>query len=95
MIAYSREEMVSVTDLLKTLRQTIDKVSLNKVEKIAVMKNNRPEAVMLSIDEYERIKKIADLAEHIGLAKLIEERKQTPKESYISFEDVMRKAELI
>jgi len=95
MIAYSREEMVSVTDLLKTLRQTIDKVSLNKVDKIAVMKNNRPEAVMLSIDEYERIKEIADLAEHIGLAKLLEDRKQTPRESYVSFEDVMRKAELI
>lgn len=95
MIAYSREEMVSVTDLLKTLRQTLDKISHHSVEKIAVMKNNRPEAVMLSIDEYERIKELADMAEHIGLAELIRERKETPKEWYIPFDDVMAKAGIV
>lgn len=92
MIAYSREEMVSVTDLLKSLRQTLDKISHHSVEKVAVMKNNRPEAVMLSIEEYERIKELADMAEHIGLAELIRERKVTPKESYVPFDEVMAKA---
>jgi len=92
MIAYSREEMVSVTDLLKTLRQTLDKISQHSVEKIAVMKNNRPEAVMLSIDEYERIKELADMAERIGLSELLYKRKLTPKESYIPFDDVMARA---
>jgi PHD/YefM family antitoxin component YafN of YafNO toxin-antitoxin module len=91
MIAYSREEMVSVTDLLKTLRQTLNKISQHSVEKIAVMKNNRPEAVMLSIDEYERIKELADMAERIGLSELLYERKLTPKDSYIPFNDVMAK----
>jgi PHD/YefM family antitoxin component YafN of YafNO toxin-antitoxin module len=92
MIAYSRDEMVSVTDLLKSLRQTLDKISHQTVEKVAVMKNNRPEAVMLSVEEYERIKELADMAEHIGLAEFIRERKATPKASYIPFEDVMAKA---
>lgn len=91
MIAYSREEMVSVTDLLKSLRQTLDKISHRSVEKVAVMKNNRPEAVMLSVEEYERIKELADMAEHIGLEELIRERKAAPKESYVPFEDVMAK----
>ena len=91
MIAYRRDEMVSVTDLLKSLRQTLDKISHRSVEKIAVMKNNRPEAVMLSVEEYERIKELADMAERIGLAELIRERKATPKASYIPFEDVMAK----
>ena len=44
------------------------------------MKNNRPEVVILSVEEYERIKELADMAEHIGLAELIRERKTTPKE---------------
>ena len=95
MIAYSREEMVSVTDLLKTLRQTLDKISHHSVEKIAVMKNNRPEAVMLSIDEYERIKELADMAERVGLSQLLHERKEAPKESYIPFNDVMAKAGIV
>ncbi|MGZ8546625.1 MAG: type II toxin-antitoxin system Phd/YefM family antitoxin [Sulfuricurvum sp.] len=95
MIAYSRDEMVSVTELLKTLRQTLDKIAHHSVEKIAVMKNNRPEAVMLSIDEYERIKELADMAERIELAELIRERKKTPKGSYIPFDDVMAKAGIV
>ncbi|MCX6073234.1 MAG: hypothetical protein NTY39_02810 [Campylobacterales bacterium] len=56
------------------------------------MKKNRPEAVMLSVEEYEHIKELADIAEYISLAELIRERKTTPKESYIPFEDVMAKS---
>ncbi|MFA6143358.1 MAG: hypothetical protein WCW84_13355 [Sulfurimonas sp.] len=56
------------------------------------MKNNRPEVVILSVEEYERIKELADMAEHIGLAEVIRERKITPEESYIPFEDVMAKS---
>lgn len=56
MIAYKREEMVSVTDLLKGFRTSLEKLSSHQLEKIAVMKNNKPEAVILSIDEYEHLR---------------------------------------
>ena len=92
MVAYSRDEMISVTELLKTFRQTLDRIADHSVEKIAVMKNNRPEAVVLSVDEYERIKALADYAEDLETAKIIEERRKTPKEEYIPFEEVLKKA---
>jgi hypothetical protein len=57
------------------------------------MTNNRPEAVMLSVEEYEQIKELADMAEHIGLVELIRERKTTPKESYIPLDDVIARHE--
>jgi PHD/YefM family antitoxin component YafN of YafNO toxin-antitoxin module len=56
MTAFTRDEMVSVTDLLKGFKTALHKLSSHEVEKIAIMKNNKPEAVIISVDEYERLK---------------------------------------
>lgn len=54
-VSYSRDEMISTTDMLKNFAKTIEKVATHQVSKIAVMKNNKPEAILLSVDEYERL----------------------------------------
>jgi PHD/YefM family antitoxin component YafN of YafNO toxin-antitoxin module len=55
MPAYKRDEMISVTDLLKGFKKTLEKLTSHQLDKVAVMKNNKPEAVIISIDEYERL----------------------------------------
>lgn len=55
MQAYKRDEMISVTDLLKGFKMTLEKLTSRQLDKVAVMKNNKPEAVIISIDEYERL----------------------------------------
>ena len=55
MQAYKRDEMISVTDLLKGFKMTLEKLTSHQLNKVAVMKNNKPEAVIISIDEYERL----------------------------------------
>ena len=45
MPAYKRDEMISVTDLLKGFKMTLEKLTLHQLDKVAVM---------ISIDEYER-----------------------------------------
>lgn len=55
MLAYKRDEMISVTDLLKSFKTTMGKLSSHQLDKVAVMKNNKPQAVLISVDEYERL----------------------------------------
>ena len=55
MLAYKRDEMVAVTELLKSFKSTLEKLRTHQLDKVAVMKNNKPEAVILSIEEYERL----------------------------------------
>lgn len=55
MQAYKRDEMISVTDLLKGFKMTLEKLTSHQLDKVAIMKNNKPEAVIISVDEYERL----------------------------------------
>ena len=55
MQAYKRDEMISVTDLLKGFKMTLEKLTSHQLDKVAIMKNNKPEAVIISVNEYERL----------------------------------------
>jgi len=73
-ISYTTEELVPSTDFAKGFGGYISKIINGSVEKLAVVKNNKPEAVVISIVEYERIKQLANLAEDLSLAHMVHER---------------------
>ena len=50
------------------------------------------QAVFITIDEYERLKAIEEYAEQKEIFSLIEARKNTPENEYVSFEDAMNQA---
>jgi PHD/YefM family antitoxin component YafN of YafNO toxin-antitoxin module len=56
MVAYTRDEIISATDLARNVSATLNSLSSHKKEKIAISKNNKIETVMISIDEYERLR---------------------------------------
>jgi PHD/YefM family antitoxin component YafN of YafNO toxin-antitoxin module len=57
MVAYTRDEIISATDLARNVSGTLSSLTSHEKEKIAIMKNNKIETVMISMDEYERLKK--------------------------------------
>ncbi len=75
MVAYTRDEIVSATDLARNVSGTLSSITKKQKEKVAISKNNRLEAVLIDIEEYERLKEAYDLMEHIEIAKIVEERK--------------------
>lgn len=80
MVSYTKQEMVGITELSKSLSGFIDKVASNTIEKLAVIKHNKPEVVILSIAEYERMKELQDYLEDMEIAKIIQERVLDKKE---------------
>jgi PHD/YefM family antitoxin component YafN of YafNO toxin-antitoxin module len=56
MVAYTRDEIISATDLARNVSATLSSLANHEKEKIAIMKNNKIETVMISIEEYERLK---------------------------------------
>ena len=65
MVAYTRDEIISATDLARNVSATLSSLANQEKEKIAIMKNNKIETVMISIDEYERLNEIDENIEEL------------------------------
>lgn len=74
MIAYKKEEMIGSAELAKSLGGFIDRIVDHSLEKIAILRHNKPEAVIVPIADYERMKAISDYVEEMEIATIIRER---------------------
>ncbi len=94
MVAYTQNELVSATEISKQFGEYISKVKNGLVDKIGVLKNNKLNAVILSVEEYERMATAMDTLENMQIHQEINERLKIPKEEYIDGEDVLKKLNL-
>ena len=92
MITFTRNEIVSATQFVRQFATFLKRITESKQEKVAIIKNNEMQAVFITIDEYERLKAIEEYAEQKEISSLIEARKNTPENEYVSFEDAMNQA---
>jgi hypothetical protein len=60
MVRYAENELFSITDFTKQISSLLKDIKNNTLEKIGVLKNNRLEVVVLSTEEYSRLKKIEE-----------------------------------
>lgn len=94
MVSYTQNELLSITDFTKSISKVLGNLKGEVVEKVGVLKNNKLEAVVISTDEYERLKEIEELMnsiEHKEIFEVIQVRKNTPKSDYISIDDMAQK----
>ena len=55
MVAYENNELIPSSEFAKKFGLYLSQIKLNTVDKLAVLKNNRIEAVLVSKDEYEKM----------------------------------------
>jgi len=89
MQTYKKEELMSSTDIVRNFSSVLESIKNKKRDKIAVLRKNKLEAVILPIEEYERILELADIMEHLQLSRLIKEREKTPIDEYVDFEQIL------
>lgn len=90
MVAYTQNELVSATEISKQFGEYISKVKNGLVDKIGVLKNNKLNAVILSVEEYERMSEAIDLLEDMTIFQEIQERMNSNKK-LINGNDVLKK----
>jgi PHD/YefM family antitoxin component YafN of YafNO toxin-antitoxin module len=94
MVSYTQNELLSITDFTKSISKILGDIKEHTVEKVGVLKNNKLEAVVISTDEYERLKQIEELMnniEHKEIYNIVQDRVKTPKSDYLSIEDMAKK----
>ncbi|MFP4333693.1 MAG: type II toxin-antitoxin system Phd/YefM family antitoxin [Campylobacterales bacterium] len=77
MISYTRDEIISASDMARGFSRVLQDIANHTKEKFAISKNNKLIAVVLSIDEYEKLKADSEMLEHIEMYKLIKDRKNS------------------
>jgi prevent-host-death family protein len=90
MISYTKDEMIGITELGKSLGNYLDKVTSKVYNKIAIIRRNKPEAVIVSIEEYELLQRAYNKLEQKDiediLSKMSKEDKEVSHSKIISIE---------
>jgi len=94
MVAYAQNELASSTDISKQFGHYLSSVSNGMVEKLAILKNNKIEAVMIPTAIYESLMNLLDEKEDIEILKSIEKRLATPKKEYLDGDEVLKELNL-
>lgn len=93
MVKYAQNELFSITDFTKQIGNAIGSIKEHSLEKIGILKNNKLEAVVISTDEYERLKELEEryeLVEHTQIYNQVLERKKTPASEYVTMQDLAK-----
>ena len=90
-VVYKRDEMVGITELSRSLGKYLDIVISNPFNKLAIVRSNKPEAVIVTIEEYEHMKAASDYVENMEIADMLKERVFNRKEpaKYITMNELL------
>jgi prevent-host-death family protein len=88
MVTYSRDEIISASEIARGFSTVLKELMNHTKERLAISKNNRLEAVVLPIEEYERLKEAYDLMEHIDIYQKVQSRQASKT---ISMEESAKK----
>ncbi len=80
MVKYAKDEMVGITELGKSLGGYLDKVTTHMFSKIAIIRRNKPEAVIIPIEEYELLQSAYDRLEQKEIETLLANMSKEDKE---------------
>ncbi len=91
MVSFTRNEMISASQFVRNFATLLKTVCSSKEEKIAIVKNNKVQAVLIPIEEYEKLKSCEEQLEQKEIYETIQSRKNTPQTEYVSYEGTVQR----
>jgi len=65
MTSFTQNEVISATDVVRNFSSELKSLTSGEKEKLVIVKNNRFEAVIIPIEEYERMNDAVKILEKI------------------------------
>ena len=91
MIAYTRDEIISASEIARGFSSVLNDLINHTKDRFAISRNNKLEAVVLPIEEYERMQEALDYMEHVEIYNIVKEREKTPRSEYLTLEESANK----
>lgn len=89
MVTYASNELVSSSEFAKKFGSYLSQIKNSTVEKLAILKNNKVEAVLISKDEYEYMKELLKEKQDQEMYDTLQKRMSKPYKT-ISHEDMLK-----
>lgn len=90
MVTYASNELIPSSDFAKKFGSYLSQIKESTIDKIAVLKNNKVEAVLVSKDDYERMSEALEILEHKAIYEIVQQRPYEEGQS-ISFEEMAKR----
>ena len=65
MTSFTQDEVISATDVVRNFSSELKSLISGEKEKLVIVKNNRFEAIIIPIEEYERMSEAVKILEKI------------------------------
>lgn len=88
MTTYERSEIIASGKAVKKFGAILTDIKSGHLKKALISRNNILEAVILPVEEYERLEESANVLEHISIAKIIARREK--EKADISLEEMLK-----
>lgn len=64
-MTYAKNEMMTATDMVRNFSSVLGGLTKSENKRVVIVKNNRFEAVMITIEEYEKMSEAVTILEKI------------------------------
>jgi PHD/YefM family antitoxin component YafN of YafNO toxin-antitoxin module len=88
MIQYTKEELISSSTISRNFSEILNNLVKHKLDKVAVIRNNKIEAVILPIESYENIINFTELSDHLDLYVQIKDREKSA--TFVDFDVILK-----
>ena len=89
MTTYTTNELIPSSEFAKRFGTYLSQITSNSIDKLAILKNNKVEAILISKDDYERMSEALEYIENQEIANTIKERTAKPYKT-ISHEEMLK-----
>ena len=85
-------ELFSITKVSRGLNNLVTKIKEKALEKVIILKNNEPEAVLINLDDYLMLKEKERLFELVEIDAIVKQRGKVAQNNTMSMEEMFDKA---
>lgn len=92
MLGYSLEEIMPITKVARGFNGLIARIREQSLQKVIIVRNNEPEAVIIGIHEYEELKRKEQALELMEINLIVQKRGKVVRPNTMSMEEMFNKA---
>jgi len=93
-VSYKKDELLSASKVARSFGQVLADLSEKRRRRVAVVKNNQLEAVILPVDDYEAMADALTLLEHVEIYRVVQERKRKKSRKAVSLDALLKEERL-